>query len=145
MDDVGAYGSLFLSAFGAATLFPAGSEVVFVGLLLTDRFAPMGLLTAASIGNVLGSCVNFLIGRFADRLRRRRWFPVSEHALDRAASWYDRYGKWSLLLCWLPVIGDPLTVAAGVLRTPFATFLVLVALAKVARYAILMIATLNWA
>ncbi|WP_099868082.1 YqaA family protein [Pararhizobium haloflavum] len=144
MDDLGAYGGLFLTAFVAATLVPAGSEAVLVGLLLTDRFDPLGLLTAASIGNVLGSCVNFLIGRFANELRDKRWFPVSERALDRASLWYGRYGKWTLLLSWLPVIGDPLTVVAGLLRTPFVTFLVLVTLAKATRYGLLMMATLNW-
>lgn len=144
MDDLGAYGGLFLSAFVAATLVPAGSEAVLVGLLLTERFHPVGLLAAASTGNVLGSCVNFVIGLFAERLRRKRWFPVSKRALERASSWYGRYGKWSLLMSWLPVIGDPLTVVAGLLRTPFATFLVLVTIAKVARYGVLMIATLHW-
>lgn len=137
MTDLAAYAGLFAVAFVAATILPAHSEVALVGLLLTGKFSPLLLIAVASAGNILGSCVNWLLGGFAERFRDRRWFPVSPAALDRAQGWYRRYGRWSLLLSWAPVIGDPLTVAAGFLREPFWSFLILVAIAKTVRYVVL--------
>jgi len=132
-----AFGSLFMAAFLAATVLPLQSESVLAGLLLTQEHPVAALVAVASIGNTLGSAVNWLLGRSIERFRNKRWFPVSEAALTRAQAWYHRYGKWSLLLSWAPLVGDPLTVAAGVLREPFARFLVLVAIAKTGRYIVL--------
>lgn len=143
MTDAVAYASLFLSALVAATILPMQSEAVLVGLLLAD-YSPLLLITVASIGNVLGSAINWLLGRGIERFRDRPWFPASNAGLERAQSWYRRYGKWSLLLSWAPVIGDPLTVIAGVLREPFPVFLLLVAIAKTGRYLVLAAITLNW-
>jgi membrane protein YqaA with SNARE-associated domain len=108
---------------------------VLVALLLADH-PPVLLLAVASIGNVLGSVLNWMLGRGIERFRTRRWFPASEASLERAQRWYVRYGKWSLLLSWAPVIGDALTIAAGVMREPIRPFLVLVTLAKVGRYVV---------
>jgi len=140
--DLALYGGLFLAAFVAATIFPGQSEAVLVGLLLADH-SPVALVAVASFGNVLGSVANWLIGRGIERLRNRRWFPASEAALERAQAWYLRYGKWSLLFSWLPIVGDPLTIVAGVLREPFPIFLLLVTIAKVGRYIVLAAITLN--
>ena len=108
-----ACGGLFLTSFLAATLLPAQSELVLAGLL-TQHAAPAWLLlTVATLGNTAGSSVNWLLGRAVTRFRDRRWFPVSPAALARAEHWYRRYGRWTLLLSWAPVIGDPLTLAAG--------------------------------
>jgi membrane protein YqaA with SNARE-associated domain len=126
---------LALSAFTSATLLPGTSEVVLAALHATRAADPLLLLLVASTANVAGSCVNWLMGMFAARFRDRRWFPASPAQLARAEAWYARYGLWSLLLSWVPVIGDPLTVIAGILRVPFFTFLALVALAKTGRYA----------
>ena len=93
---------------------------------------------------MLGSVINWLLGRGIERFRDRRWFPANEAALARAQGWYQRYGKWSLLLSWAPVIGDPLTVIAGVMREPLPVFLLLVTIAKVGRYAVLTVATLGF-
>ena len=142
MIDLALYGGLFLAAFVAATIFPGQSEAVLVGLLLADH-SPVALVAVASFGNVLGSVANWLIGRGIERLRNRRWFPASEAALERAQAWYLRYGKWSLLFSWLPIVGDPLTIVAGVLREPFPIFLLLVTIAKVGRYIVLAAITLN--
>jgi len=142
MVEIGVYGGLFLSAFGAATLLPMQSEAVLVGLLLSGRPVLL-LLVVASLGNTLGGIVNWALGRGIERFRHRRWFPVSEAALTRAQGWYSRWGKWSLLLSWMPVIGDPLTLAAGVMRERFLTVLVLVAIAKTGRYAVLAAVTLG--
>jgi membrane protein YqaA with SNARE-associated domain len=136
-----AYLALFLAAFLAATIVPAQSEAVLVGLILADDQPLLVLLLVATAGNVLGSVVNWLLGRFIEHFRDRPWFPVSPDKLARTESWYRRFGLWSLLLSWVPIIGDPLTVIAGVLRTPFFTFLVLVTIAKAGRYAVLAAAT----
>ena len=144
MSDVFIYVSLFAAAFVAATFLPAQSEAVLASLLLTHSYSVGGLLVVASAGNVLGSVLNWLLGRGIERLRERSWFPVSTRALATAQRWYQRHGKWSLLLSWLPVVGDPLTIVAGVLREPFATFLALVTIAKVARYLVLTAVVLRW-
>ncbi len=135
---------LFLAAFLAATLLPAQSEAVLVGLLLKGDVAPWLLVAAASLGNVLGAVVNWLLGRFIERFRHRRWFPVTDAQLGRAQRWYRRFGRWSLLFSWLPIIGDPLTVVAGALREPLWSFVLLVAIGKVARYVALALATLRF-
>ncbi|MDF1633987.1 YqaA family protein [Mycoplana sp. MJR14] len=140
----GAYAGLFLAAFLAATLLPAQSETALVALQLTKDYPVIALVAVASLGNVLGSVVNWLIGRGIDRFRTKRWFPVSAERLSAAQRWYGRYGKWSLLASWLPIVGDPITVAAGVLRVPLPTFLVLVSIAKVGRYAALALAASQW-
>lgn len=143
MVEIGVYGGLFLAALSAATLLPMQSEAVLVGLLLSGRPVLL-LLVVASIGNTLGGIVNWALGRGIERFRHRRWFPVGEAALTRAQGWYSRWGKWSLLLSWMPVIGDPLTLAAGVMRERFLTVLVLVAIAKTGRYAVLAAVTLGF-
>lgn len=143
MGDFVAYTGLFTAAFVAATILPAQSEAVLVGLLLTGSYSPELLVAIASVGNVLGSVVNWGLGRGIENFRDRRWFPVGPTALERAKAWYHRYGKWSLLLSWVPIIGDPLTVVAGVMREPFSTFIVLVAIAKFARYVAVAAVTLN--
>lgn len=129
-----AVGGLFLSSFLAATLLPAQSELALAGLLSHDVAAPALLVGVATLGNTLGSLVNWLLGRWAHRLGERRWFPVKGDALRKAEAWYHRYGRWSLLLSWAPIIGDPLTLAAGLLREPLLPFLLLVGLAKLGRY-----------
>ena len=128
------YVSLFVSAFLAATVLPMSSEAVLSALVVGDGFDLWLLIALASIGNTLGAVVNWLLGRYCLRWRDRKWFPVSAAALERAARWFSRYGVFSLLFAWLPVVGDPLTFVAGILRVRFALFLVLVALGKTARY-----------
>jgi len=144
MIDIAAYAGLFLAALIAATILPMQSEAALVGLLLTDAYSPTLLITVASIGNVLGSTINWLLGRAIERFRDRPWFPAKVEALERAQRWYWRYGKWSLLLSWAPIVGDPLTVVAGILREPFPVFLLFVAIAKIGRYLVLAFVTLNY-
>jgi membrane protein YqaA with SNARE-associated domain len=144
MIDLFPYGGLFLSALLAATLFPVQSEVVLVGMLVSD-YDPVTLVMVATVGNVLGAVINWAIGLQIHRFRDHKWMPVSPAALERASARYRRYGRWSLLLSWMPFIGDPLTVVAGVLREPAWTFLILVTLAKAGRYIFLTMATLGLA
>lgn len=98
--------------------------------------APVSVVLVAGSGNTLGSCVNWLLGLGIEHFRHRRWFPVKEKDLDRAQAWFQHYGVWSLLLAWMPLIGDAVTVVAGVMRVRFWLFLVLVAVGKFARYAV---------
>ncbi|WP_375573423.1 YqaA family protein [Ahrensia marina] len=143
MIDIAAYGVMFASAFLAATVFPAQSELVLIGFLTAGEHSVAGMLLVASIGNVLGSVVNYYLGVGLQSFRSRRWFPASEAQLARARTFYHRWGRWSLLLAWTPVIGDPLTVIAGVMREPLWSFLVLVTLSKVSRYLALAAITLQ--
>jgi membrane protein YqaA with SNARE-associated domain len=143
MIDLAAYAGLFASAFIAATIFPMQSEALLVGLVLADRYSLAGLLLAASVGNTLGAVLNWLLGRSIERFRTRPWFPASEDKLQKAQAWYRKYGKWSLLLSWLPIAGDAITVVAGVLREPLPTFLALVFIAKTFRYVAVVAATLG--
>ena len=130
-----AYGLLLLSAFLSATLLPGSSEAVLLGLLAAGTGNPAVLIAVASVGNIAGAVVNWALGRSLLRLRDRRWFPVSDATNARAQAWFARYGVWTLLLSWVPVVGDPLTLVAGVMQVRFVPFLLLVSLGKVARYA----------
>ena len=144
MAEIAVYGGLFLSAFLAATLLPGSSEALLTGLLIAERGAPLGLLLAATSGNALGSLVNWVCGRFLAAFRDRAWFPVSPRRYDQAQGWFERYGIWSLLFAWVPVVGDPLTVIAGALRVGLLPFLLLVTLGKLARYLLVAALTLSW-
>lgn len=144
MSDLAVYAGLFFVAMGAATLLPLQSEALLVGLLAAQS-QPAGLLVAvASVGNVLGSTINWWLGRSIERFRDRRWFPLKEPAFGRAQRWYHRYGRWTLLLSWMPVIGDALTLIAGVLRERLITFVLIVAIAKTARYLAVAGLTFGW-
>lgn len=144
LQDLAAYGGLFGAALAAATVLPLQSEAALVGLLLTGGYSTALLLLVASLGNVAGSVVNWWLGRSLERFRDRRWFPVGPAALARAQGWYRRHGRWMLLLSWLPVVGDPLTLVAGTLREPFWPFLALVTIAKAGRYLVVAAITLGW-
>lgn len=131
------YTGLFLSAFIAATLLPLGSEAILLALAYQGEDA-VTLLVVATSGNVLGSCVNYAIGRWAHDRLMFQGNAKHQRRLLKAESLFNRFGYWSLLFAWLPVIGDPLTLVAGVLKTPFNLFLLLVTLGKLARYAVVL-------
>ncbi len=136
MTPFSAYVALFVSAFTSATLLPGSSEAVLLGFMVAGVGDPFTLVIVAIVGNVLGSILTWAMGRYAAEFRDRRWFPVSAAQYDRAETWYARYGKWTLLMAWVPVIGDPLTVVAGAMRARLALVIVLVGLGKTARYAV---------
>ena len=138
-----AYLGLFFVAFGAATLLPLQSKAVLFGLLAYGEHPPLALIAVATAGNVLGSVVNWFLGRYIERWRDRRWFPVSREKLEKAQRGYHRYGRWTLLLSWMPIIGDPLTVVAGIMREPLRSFLPIVLIAKLGRYVVLAVITLQ--
>lgn len=133
-------GGLFLAAFLAATLLPAQSELLLAGLHAAGGHSPAALLGVATAGNVLGSALNWGLGRYVVHFQHRRWFPLTPETLEKATAWYRRWGAWSLLAAWAPVIGDPLTFAAGILRVNFLLFIVLVTIGKAGRYVVVMAA-----
>lgn len=141
--DLAILAGLFLAAFAAATLFPFQSEALLAGLILQGEHSVVLLVAVATLGNVLGSLVNWWLGCFIEQWQGRPWFPVSPERLAKARGHYHRYGRWSLLFSWMPVVGDPLTIVAGVMREPFWSFLLLVLLAKAGRYLVLTMLTLG--
>ncbi|WP_395021342.1 YqaA family protein [Dongia sp.] len=138
MGDTAAYSLLFSSSFLAATLVPGSSEATLAALVVSRPAETWALMTVATIGNTLGSAVNWMLGRWFAELATRKWFPASSMALQAAVDRFGRFGNWLLLFAWLPVIGDPITVAAGVLRVDFRLFIVLVAVGKAARYLVVL-------
>lgn len=131
------YLSLFTVAFLAATLLPAQSEILVVTAQQLG-YNPWLIWLVASLGNTLGSVVNYGLGRYLLHYQDRRWFPFKGKSLARGHWWFERYGKWSLLLAWAPFIGDTLTFIAGMLRLRFWQFLVIVWISKAGRYALLL-------
>lgn len=127
------YASLFFTALIAATFFPLSSEALLVSLLY-QGYSPLLLGVVATFGNTLGSCINWYLGRQCLRFQHKKWFPVSPTQLQRAQQQFQRYGIYSLLFAWLPLVGDPLTLLAGVMRVHFFLFVALVAAGKAVRY-----------
>lgn len=125
---------LFLSAFGAATLLPLQSEAVLLGLLVQGKQSAVLLIAVASLGNILGSCVNWYLGLKIEHYKNKKWFPVSADKMLKAQKTYQKYGCWSLLLSWVPIIGDPITLIAGLLKENLVRFLLMVSIAKIGRY-----------
>ena len=132
------YIGLFLSAFLAATVLPFSSEAVLAGLTAAGDFDWALLWLVATAGNVLGAMVNWLLGRWCLHWQDRKWFPFKADDLEKADRWFAKWGVWSLLLSWVPVIGDPITFAAGFLRVNFWLFAVLVLIAKGGRYLVVL-------
>lgn len=137
--------AMAFAAFLAATIVPAQSEAVFVGFLATRSADPVTLFLVASLANTAGSAVNWWLGRLVaegglERLPAR--LRPDPTRLARARARFAAFGWVALLASWLPLVGDPITLAAGLLRYPFGRFLALVALAKSARYAALWV---GWA
>ena len=144
MPDFGIYMGLFASAFLAATILPAQSELGLGTLLVLGEVSPFWLIFFASIGNILGAVVNWVLGRKFEQLKSKKWFPVTTGQLERASSWFQRFGVWSLLLSWMPILGDPLTLAAGLLGVRLWRFFILVTIAKISRYIVVAILVLNF-
>lgn len=143
MVDIATYAGLFLIAFAAATLLPVQSELVLAGLMIAGNQPWPALVAVASVGNILGSVVNWALGRSLLRFQNKRWFPASKEALVRAENWYKRFGRGILLLSWVPIIGDSVTVIAGVLREPLWSFILIVGLSKTIRYLVVAALTLK--
>jgi len=131
------YLSLFIISFLAATILPFSSELTLAGLVATSSFDNLLLLAVASLGNILGSVVNWILGFYSRNLSTKRWFPFKDKQIEKSSKWFNKFGRWSLLFAWVPIIGDPLTLAAGLLRVKFIEFLILVTIGKVSRYLVI--------
>ena len=132
------YLSLFFISFLAATILPFSSELTLAGLISTSNYDNLLLLVFASFGNVLGSVFNWGLGFYSRNLITKKWFPFKETQIERSSKWFSKFGKWSLLFAWIPIVGDPLTFVAGLLRVRFFDFIILVAIGKVSRYVIIL-------
>jgi len=128
------YLSLFVISFLAATILPFSSELTLTGLMATSNYDNSLLLIVASLGNVLGSVINWILGFYSRNLSTKKWFPFKDEQIEKSSKWFKRFGKWSLLFAWVPIVGDPLTLAAGLLKIKFIEFLILVTIGKVSRY-----------
>ena len=131
------YLSLLFISFLAATILPFSSELTLAGLISTSNYDNLLLLVFASFGNVLGSVFNWGLGFYARNLTIKKWFPFKETQIERSSKWFSKFGKWSLLFAWVPIVGDPLTFVVGLLRVRFFDFIILVAIGKVSRYLII--------
>ena len=128
------YLSLLLVSFLAATIFPLSSELFLASLLKSNEYNLFALIVTASLGNILGSVFNWLLGFYLFKYVNEKWFPFKESQINTASKRFNKFGAWSLLFAWVPIIGDPLTFVAGILRVNFFLFLVLVAFGKISRY-----------
>nr|WP_067286270.1 YqaA family protein [Marinobacterium profundum] len=133
------YFLLFGGAFAAATILPFYSEV-YLAILLSEQPANWALLwLVATAGNTLGAVLNWWLGQYMLHYRERRWFPIKARELERAQSWFQRFGVWSLLFAWLPIGGDALTFIGGIMRVKLAHFVVLVGIGKGLRYLVVIL------
>jgi membrane protein YqaA with SNARE-associated domain len=130
---IGSYLLLFGSAFLAATILPFYSEVLLYALLRQGG-DPVVLVVVATLGNTFGAVVNWVLGRYLLHFQDRRWFYFSRRQIERAQRWFQRYGFWSLLLAWMPIGGDALTLIAGIMKVRLWLFLLLVGTGKALRY-----------
>ncbi len=127
---------LFVLSFLAATLLPIGSECLLIVMVL-QGFSLQNVVITATLGNFLGACTTYLIGIWGADFFIRTILRISDTQLVNAKKMYGKYGSWSLLLSWLPIIGDPLCLVAGVFGISFIRFSALVFVGKLFRYAIL--------
>lgn len=128
------YAALFALSFLASTLLPVGSEWLLV-LMLLKGYDPVSSVLVATTGNTLGACTTWLVGRYGGDWLLGRLFRISEQQRQRAEVWYQRYGIFSLLFSWLPVVGDPLCLVGGLLKIRFLVFITLAGAGKLVRYA----------
>ena len=135
------YISLFIFCLTLGTFFPFASETYLITLLLSEKYNVVLLLLLASVGNILGSVISWLFGYFVNYFINKPWFPINKYLLQKANSIFDKYGKWSLLLSWVPFIGDPIAFVAGSLRYKFILFIIFISIGKFGRYLIIILFT----
>ena len=128
------YFQLLLFSFLAATILPFSSEILLSTMYMTGSFQTLNLLVIASLGNISGSIVNWYLGKKINFYQKKKWFPVSSDRLKKSEYYFQKYGLWSLLLSWVPIIGDPITLFAGILNVRFQIFVILVSISKISRY-----------
>ena len=143
MNEIEVFITLFLSSFISSTILPGHSEITLTAFIFLNKYPIINLIFIASLGNILGSILNWYLGFHFVKFKEKKWFPINKRQLEKASLWFLNYGKWSLFLSWVPFVGDPLTVVAGVLRVPIITFLIIVSISKILRYVIVSLIALN--
>tara|TARA_B110000008_G_scaffold159701_1_gene160397 strand:+ start:334 stop:771 length:438 start_codon:yes stop_codon:yes gene_type:complete len=143
MNEIEVFITLFISSFISSTILPGHSEITLTTFIFLNKYNIINLIFIASLGNILGSILNWYLGFHFVKFKEKKWFPINKRQLEKASLWFLNYGKWSLFLSWVPLVGDPLTVVAGVLRVPIITFLIIVSISKILRYVIVSLIALN--
>ena len=143
MNEIEVYTTLFISSFISSTILPGHSEITLTTFIFLNKYNIINLIFIASLGNILGSILNWYLGFNFVKFKEKKWFPINKRQLEKASLWFLNYGKWSLFFSWVPFLGDPLTVVAGVLRVPIITFLIIVSISKILRYVIVSLIALN--
>ena len=143
MNDFEVYTSIFVSSFLSSTLLPGHSELTLTAFIFLKKYSIIDLIFFASIGNILGSILNWCMGYYLINLKDKKWFPIKNLQLEKATLWFSKYGKYCLLLSWVPFLGDPLTVVAGILRIRLLTFIIFVSIAKIFRYFVIALISQN--
>jgi membrane protein YqaA with SNARE-associated domain len=134
--------ALFCLSFLAATVLPIASEWLLAALI-ANQVDLTASVAVATLGNTLGAVTTWAVGMWGGMWLLQRWLRISEDDRLRAERWYARWGSWSLLLAWAPVVGDPLCLVGGLLKVPLVRFIPLVAAGKAARYLFVAWATLQ--
>ena len=144
MNETEVYFTLFTSSFVSSTVLPGHSELTLTAFIYLNKFSTTNLILVASLGNILGSVLNWYLGFYFIKFKEKKWFPINSSQLEKASLWFATYGKWTLFLSWVPFIGDPLTVVAGILRIPIITFVIIVSISKILRYVFISLIALNF-
>ena len=144
MNSLEAYVSLFISSFLSSTILPGHSEITLTTFILLEKYSQFLLIFFASFGNVIGSIINWYLGFYITKFINKSWFPFTKEQLDTVSLWYLKYGKWSLFFCWVPIIGDPLTIVAGIFRVHLILFIIIVSISKLLRYVFVGYIALNF-
>ena len=125
---------LFTSSFASSTILPGHSEITLTALITQKKYEIFYLVFFASLGNISGSVLNWYLGLYFLKFKNKKWFPFKENHINKVSKSFLKYGKWSLLLSWVPFIGDALTLVAGMFRVPLHQFIIIVSVAKIGRY-----------
>ena len=134
MSSIEVYIILFTSSFASSTILPGHSEITLIALITQKKYEVFYLVFFASLGNILGSVLNWYLGLYFLKFKNKKWFPFKENHINKVSKSFLKYGKWSLLLSWVPFIGDVLTLVAGMFRVPLHQFIIIVSVAKIGRY-----------
>jgi len=134
MSSIEVYIILFTSSFASSTILPGHSEITLIALITQKKYEVFYLVVFASLGNILGSVLNWYLGLYFFKFKNKKWFPFKENQINKVSKSFLKYGKWSLLLSWVPFIGDVLTLVAGMFRVPLHQFIIIVSVAKIGRY-----------
>ncbi|MDA0916018.1 MAG: DedA family protein [Proteobacteria bacterium] len=143
MSSIEVYIILFTSSFASSTILPGHSEITLIALITQKKYEVFYLVVFASLGNILGSVLNWYLGIHFLKFKNKKWFPFKENQINKVSKSFLKYGKWSLLFSWVPFIGDVLTLVAGMFRVPFNQFVIIVSVAKVSRYIFISLIALN--